>query len=252
MGTWSTAVFGSDIACDVRDSFVDYLRMGMSGRQATRKVLQDFDDEVQDVDQDGPVVWLALAATQWKYGRLEPRVKGRALKLIKNGADIPAFPQPQQNRRQNALEKLRLQLQSPPPPEKPVRVVKPAPRLKKIERLWTPGQVVAWRFENGRLALLLTEAVVNHSYIGQIPYFVRLKWEGVRLPPPDRIQKLRATDTVVGVHPNRKGTPIPWDRIQRLDLTRPLTGIVQADRAGVFCETGFNEGHWNELDEMLE
>jgi hypothetical protein len=252
MGTWSASLFGSDIACDVRADYGVYLRWGMTGRQATKQVLEDWADELMDTTQDGPVVWLALAVTQWKFGRLEPRVKAKALRIIREGADVEAFPPELRKRRRGVLEKVRAQLESPQPPEKRVRVTKPAEPLKKIERLWKPGQVVAFRRGSGRLVLLRTEVVFKDEYIGQIPHFVVLNWEGARLPSPERICKLRATEYVVGVYPNKKGEPVPWDRVERLDLVRDVTGIIVGDRDGVFCEIGFDDCCWNELDARLD
>ena len=43
-------------------------------------------EEIADVD-DGPVFWLALAATQWEYGRLDTSVKSKALKVIEKNKD---------------------------------------------------------------------------------------------------------------------------------------------------------------------
>lgn len=195
---------------------------------------------------------MALAVTQWQYGRLEPRVKAKAVKMIKNGGDMDAYPSAQQARRKNVLEKVRLRLESPQPPEKPVRIIKPPEPLKKIERLWKRGQVVAFRRASGRFVLLLTEFVDEDKYWGQTPYFVLLNWEATKLPSPERIRKLRATSYVVSVHPNKKGEPVPWDRVQRLEVVRDVTGIVLGDRVGVFCPAGMDACQWKELGARLD
>jgi hypothetical protein len=252
MGTWSTALFGGDIACDVRENYVAYLKMGMTARKATKQIMEDYADEISDTEQDGPAVLLALAITQWKYGRLEPRIKAQALKVIKNGADVASFEPADQKRRRKVLEKVRAQLQSPQPAEKPVRIVKPAEPLKKIEKLWKEKQVVAFRRHSNRFVLLLTEGVILNEYIGQIPYFVLLNWEGAKLPTSERIRKMRPIRYVIGVRPNRKGTPIPWERIQRMQATHEISGFASIDRHGVFCDDGFEECHWNELDSYLD
>ena len=240
-----------EIARDVRNEYLDLLRSGESGRKATPQVLDGFSEEMEDGDAAESIVWMALAVTQWEYGRLEPRVKANALRAIKHGGDVLTYPQDQQNRRTKVLEKVKTLLQSPQPPEKKIRILKPVEPLKTIEKLWKPGQVVAFRRESGRYVLLLTEGVYVHDYIGQIPHFVPLKWEGAKLPTMDRIASLKATDELIALYPNKKGAAIPWDRIQRLDLVRDVTGIAQISEDSVFCEDGWSECQWNELDDEL-
>jgi hypothetical protein len=75
MGTWGTAIFSDDIACDVRDQYRECIGEGLSGSEATEKLMADYEQSLEDSDE-GPPFWLALAATQWKLGRLEDRVKG--------------------------------------------------------------------------------------------------------------------------------------------------------------------------------
>jgi len=73
MGAWKAAVFSDDTACDVRDNYVDLIGDGLSGAEATKKLLREWAGSLDDPDE-GPVFWLALAATQWKNGRLEDLV----------------------------------------------------------------------------------------------------------------------------------------------------------------------------------
>lgn len=42
MGVWGTGIFQDDMACDIRDSYRDYLGEGMTGSQATTRILQEF------------------------------------------------------------------------------------------------------------------------------------------------------------------------------------------------------------------
>lgn len=64
MGTWGVAIFSDDAAADVRDEWRGYLGEGLSGQQATDKLLKSWSASLDDPD-DGPVFWLALAAAQW-------------------------------------------------------------------------------------------------------------------------------------------------------------------------------------------
>lgn len=74
MGAWGTALFSDDTACNVRDDYRDQIGEGLSGPEATDRLLNEWRETLRDPD-DGPVFWLALAATQWRCGRLESRVK---------------------------------------------------------------------------------------------------------------------------------------------------------------------------------
>lgn len=250
MATWISSFFDNqnETARDVYNEYLDSLKFGLVGRKATKVVLDGFEEAIEDAE-DAAIFWMALAVTQWKYGRLEPRVKAKALKIIKDGGDVAVYPPELQKRRRKVLELVRTHLESPQPPEKPIRVLKPVEPLKKIKKLWKPGQVVTFRRDSGRFVLLLTEGIFKHDYIGEIPHFVVLKWEGAKIPSFERILKLRPTNKVIAVYPNKKGAPVPWDRVERLELVRDVTGCIQIDRHGVFREEGWDDCHWKDLDD---
>jgi hypothetical protein len=117
MGTSSTALFDDDVAADVRDQFLDLLRSGMSAEAANEILANQWASAIDDED-DGPVYWLALAATQWKYGCLERNVMEQALEVISTGAGLRRWEGAAAKRRKLVLEKLKQTLQSPQPPFK--------------------------------------------------------------------------------------------------------------------------------------
>ncbi len=84
MGTWGTGLFSDDIACDVRESYEGFVGDGHAGPEATDALLSEYGAQVEDPDA-GPTFWLALAATQWRCGRLERRVKDT--KRFRNSTD---------------------------------------------------------------------------------------------------------------------------------------------------------------------
>ena len=90
MGAWGPALFSDDTATDGRDDYRDHVGDGLSGSAATDRLLSEWRSTLSDPDE-GPVFWLALAATQWKCGRLEPRVLEKALEVISTGA-VPVRP----------------------------------------------------------------------------------------------------------------------------------------------------------------
>jgi hypothetical protein len=143
MGVSGTAIFSDDTACDVRDEYRDHVGDGLTGPEATDAILQDWENQVDE--QEMGVVWLALAATQWKCGRLEERVKQQALRIIDSGSDLERWEDDQKliKKRKAALEKLRQQLLVPQPPVR---------RIAKRYREscdWKLGELIAYRLLSG-------------------------------------------------------------------------------------------------------
>ena len=112
MGTWGTGIFENDTAGDVRDAFEDELLAGVDVPTATGHVLRKYADELDDID-DGPVIYLALAALQLEHGALQPDIRERALQVINTGEGLDAWeeagPRKLQERSQ-VLESFRVQL----------------------------------------------------------------------------------------------------------------------------------------------
>ncbi len=84
MGAHGVEIFDDDVAMDVRATFEEALERGASVRTATRRVLDEYEEYFDDMD-DGPIVWLALAAVQLEHGALQPRVRREALAVIATG-----------------------------------------------------------------------------------------------------------------------------------------------------------------------
>src|SRR5262245_65998029 len=87
MGASGTGIFCDDVACDVRAQFRGSLADDKTAAEARRSVLRDWRPALEDED-DGPVIWLALAATQCRYGCLEKQVRAKALAIIDSGKDL--------------------------------------------------------------------------------------------------------------------------------------------------------------------
>lgn len=143
MGAYSTGIFDDDVAADVREQFLDLLRQGTAPTAATRSLIEARQDAIDDAD-DGPVVWLALAATQWEYGCLQARVRDRALKVLATGVDLSRWSGPSAQRRRDVLDKLKDKLLSPQPKfRRPRRMApKPLPAKKSISPDGQAGQFI--------------------------------------------------------------------------------------------------------------
>jgi len=99
MGSWDPGLFSDDLACDVRDDYRALIEDELDDDAATRQILTSHAELIDDPD-DGPVVWLALAVTQSRIGRLDPAVAQRALSVISSGEGLARWsergPRPRQ------------------------------------------------------------------------------------------------------------------------------------------------------------
>lgn len=80
MGAWSSTLYGNDTSCDVRDTYMGYLKEQMSNADAFQQIMQKFEEYMGGEEE--PFFWYALADTQWRTGRLLPEVKKKALYWI--------------------------------------------------------------------------------------------------------------------------------------------------------------------------
>src|SRR4051794_41959830 len=86
LGAWGTAIFSDDSASDVRDEWREAILDGLSPEDATQRLLETFDDYLEEADTE-MLFWMALAAAQMETGRLLPDVCDRALAILDGGGD---------------------------------------------------------------------------------------------------------------------------------------------------------------------
>jgi len=219
MGAWGTAVFSDDIACDVRDSYIDFVGDGLTGPDATNALLREWSASLDDPDRS-PVFWLALAATQWRCGRLEPHVLQKALHVVDSGADLARWESDPKDlkKRRAVLAKLRVQLTSPGPPEKRI------PKRFRDTNEWRVGDLVAYRMRSGYFAILRT--IGHHRDEGGTgPICELLDWSGEHLPRSLESLGVRKS---LGVRPitqfligRTRAKERPDDRLQVLGVNLP-------------------------------
>jgi len=241
MGVWGTAVFSDDTASDIRGDYRDYLGAGLSGPEATARILAEYKSSLADPPEAG-VVWLALAATQWKLGRIEPQVLERALEVIDSGSDLKRWEAGTADfaKRRAVLEKLRAQLILPQPAAKRV------PKQIRSECDWNVGDLVSYRLLSGKLIVF---RVIGHHTDkgGTYPICEILDWVGDGIPPVEnlraagiRTSRTRFNETItklmiVGIH---KKAP---KQMERLNLH--LEPAQTKERSSVV--------HRKELDKFL-
>lgn len=139
MGIWGTALFDDDIACDVKDFYIEQLQNGICAENAEQETLCYFSAELADMD-DAPIVWLALAAVEWQYGRLSSNAKNKALHYIENGETLAQWYEIDETlgrKREQTLLLLKNRLLSPQPKEKKVR------KPRTFHCTWQNGDVYA-------------------------------------------------------------------------------------------------------------
>lgn len=151
MGAWGAKIYQNDVGQDVRHEYKEYLRFGKTARDATKELLANNADILEDTD-DSVDFWLALADTQWTLGRLEDVVKEKALQIIEDGSGMDRWGElvPPENKaserllqqREHALQELKNKLLTPQPPEKKVS------RYNIYKCQWKIGDVYAYPLDS--------------------------------------------------------------------------------------------------------
>ena len=162
MGAWGVGLYRDDVTCDVRSDYVNRLKVGLSNIDATKDLIELNLDFIEDPD-DGPLFWLALADTQWKYGRLLPEIKEIALEYIRSCTDLEKWKEnkKQYEKRKKVLDELEERLNSPMPPEKKVS------KLVIRKAKWKIGDVLLYRINNADIIKheIVTNSKWNHKYV---------------------------------------------------------------------------------------
>lgn len=177
-------LYGDDAGVDVRGRYRDLMADGMSGADATDALVTEWGEALLDPDE-AAAFWLAFADTQWKVGRLEDRVRDRALRLIATGDDLARFAHDPRlhERRAKVLAELDVRLRSP----------QRAPtRLKMPFRSVSPVAVgdVFWFEMPGESRALLRCVAINGDERDNDPTVEVLDWD--RGDDPRDVESLAA------------------------------------------------------------
>jgi hypothetical protein len=140
MGAWGTGIFADDEAADLRSEYRTFLADAQSDEGATDAAIATYDASFEQLSET-TAFWLALALMQWRLGRLDPRVKEAALRIIDDGLDLAKWEgSPDKNQRAIALRKARKTIVAPPPPAKPM----PKPLPVQLPG-WEFSEVIGYR-----------------------------------------------------------------------------------------------------------
>ncbi|MBK8268867.1 MAG: hypothetical protein IPK83_11415 [Planctomycetes bacterium] len=184
MGAWGTAIFSDDLAQDIRLEFRELIGDGLSPEEATKKMVRKNKSALSE-PEEAPVFWMALAATQWKCGRLIHSVKNKALAAIKDPASLILWREEGEKlvrKRQAVMAALKVQLLSPQPPPK---------RLSKVfhDRTdWRIGHAVSYRLLSGKYVVLRVIGLDSDAK-SQTAIVDVCDWVGVKVPSANFIAK---------------------------------------------------------------
>ncbi len=182
MGTSGTNLFSDDTASDVRRDFLELLRRGASADDAVEVLKRDWASAIQDTD-DGPVFWLALAATQWSYGCLNEEVKRRAIEVVDSGANLERWTGKSLEKRRSVLAALRAELLSPQPKPKRPRKQKHTepPPSHEVQAPDGRGKAVAFNLPGAPFMQVYVERTVGGSRGGGGVFMADCAFDDVEL-----------------------------------------------------------------------
>lgn len=133
MGTRGTGVLQDDLVADVIGFTKDLLKRGIILDEAISQALTQFSDLGKDVDHR-PLLWLAIAEVQWRYGQVDPDVLSRVRSDIENENGLERWRDDPKilSRRRSALARFLARIEQPNryPRALPKLVVRRAPFQK--------------------------------------------------------------------------------------------------------------------------
>lgn len=162
MGAWGTGLYQDDDTCDIKDEYLTYLRIGMSNEEALEELIECNEELIED-EEIGPLFWLALADTQWRYGRLTKEVKEKALEVINSEKDLERWEEDKKlyEKRKKVLEDLKERLNTKQPEEKKIR------KMIFTRPNWNVGDILLYQIQE--------EDLKDHKWYGK---YVLLKVMG--------------------------------------------------------------------------
>lgn len=219
MGTWGAGLYANDVTCDVRDSYMGFLRDEMDNLSAYEKTLEVYQEYIGD--QDEPLFWYALAETQWRMGRLLSEVKAKALAWIDKEGGLELWEESVNGGAgwKKTLEKLKIKLLSEMPPEK--KIGKPQ---EINNNLWNLNDVYAYQFHR--------EDAEKHGFGGKYMLLQKIG-EGVGRFSEELTMRIHVLDRVFDELPTLEKIEgvriLPLDFPTRVDINEDpvwMSGLI--------------------------
>lgn len=248
MSAWGPGVFSDDTTCDIRDEYRALIEDGVDDDAAASSIIGDWSRELEPDEM--PALWLALALTQSRIGRLRPDVRERALAAIDDQylvAEWASVSARDGAKRRDALAKARAALTGPQPSHKTLR------RPKRHVTDLAVGDVVA---DPGPTPPHLWLVIgMYDERDGRDPWIRRLEWTRNEVPDEAQLQMLAAAPDFPVFHPgaephlattSKKGEA--WAEAGYLLVARGLVGA--ADPRGYYI--GGSLGDWAVVRELRD
>lgn len=200
MGTWGTALFSNDDACDVKDCYMSLLEIQCTAEEAERRTIEEC--YYNETPEEKAIFWMALASIEWDKGRLSDMVKEKALSFLEMGGDLALWEDDPKSykKRKEVLEKLKNKLLSPMPPAKKIR------EPRQWHSPWKLGDLLAYKviYDKVKYPQMLNQYVLfrvvgikktypsrfSKEYYWDELYLDLYNWHGFTLPSEKEIQKL--------------------------------------------------------------
>ena len=99
-------IYEMDTAADVHGDFEEVMDAGASIEEATKRILMDYADYLDDMD-DEPDVYFALAAAQLQRGALQDIIREKAIAFIDSGQTLDRWKDEWRPKRQDVLRHFR-------------------------------------------------------------------------------------------------------------------------------------------------
>jgi hypothetical protein len=236
-------IYDDDTGADVRGRFRELIADRLVADVATDTLMAELRD-VLGYHEVACAFWLALADTESRLGRLEDRVRDRALALIGSGEDLARFDHDRSlsNARRRVLDALAARLTSPQP--QPVHVQAPFRSLSPVGM----GDVFWFRLPSGHRILLRCVAV-NGDARDSHPTVEVLDWPDRALPAdPTALVARPAQPRAEGTWPDlltlvrSRRDPDPGARIE---LVAPATPVKRRQTLPALMVP------WTRLEEYL-
>jgi hypothetical protein len=161
LGTWNSGLYSNDITCDVKDTYISFLKQQYNNEDAFVKTYDEFREMIGTEDE--PLFWYALADTQWAVGRLMPKVREMAVYFIKEKGGCPLWKGSPKHilKWERVLRELCEKICSPVPPEKKFHR-----QVDFKHNPWNVGDIFAYQFH--------TKLADEHGLLGKFILFQKV------------------------------------------------------------------------------
>lgn len=157
MGTWSTAILGSDFASEVYGDFMEAYNEGVD-LPSIRELLEEKNMSVLNDRDEGPEFWLALAKGQRDCGAVDPDVLEKVKEIAREGFGLNRWAEgtaTELQRRKRAIAEFQTEIATPNPKAKKRR----KPRIHHA--IFAPGDCLALTLDAGLFGAALVLGTDN-------------------------------------------------------------------------------------------